>query len=84
MSEWQPINQYDPEMGYVLVWLTCPVWSSLKQRHEQSGEWVKAWPQKVRDSLIWCNANDGTPLETGSRRVTHFMIPAPPTPKDET
>lgn len=65
--KWQPVSEYKPEMGCVLVWLQ---WSSYGL---SAGDWFLAYQIIITDAApVWVTAHDSIPIETTSRRVTHF------------
>lgn len=70
---WQPIEQYRPEMGHVLVWLQWPEYSRPLGCVVANGDWLLAYQVVTKGGPVWVEAKDSIPCETTGRCITHFM-----------
>lgn len=78
--KWQPIGEYNPEAGRVLVWLE---WAHYPSRAgvghiERSGEPQFAYTMEAGGRAVWVSAENQIPIETTGRSVTHFAVPRQP------
>lgn len=70
---WQPIEQYRPEMGHVLVWLQWPEYALHLGGRVVAGDWLLAYQVVTKSGTVWLEARDSIPCETTGRYITHFM-----------
>lgn len=76
---WRYEADYRPEMGRVVVWLQ---WLQHNgKRMANPGQFMIAYQTMVRDTPVWVDEPNCTPIETGGRRVIRFLQPIDPEPE---
>lgn len=75
---WQPISEYMPDHGHVLLWLSWPVFRRDENRVGAGGCAVLAYQIGTASGPVWVTAHDSIPCETTGRKATHFIKPRSP------
>lgn len=73
---WRPASEYQPVMGRVLVWLQWLEYSGRSMG--TGGTWMIAYRMGIEGGSVWVDEPNCSPIESGGRRVTHFLQPQEP------
>lgn len=79
MNGWRGVEEYRPEMGRVVVWVSTTRHTAAGVRDDE-GVWKAAYFMTLNDGGVWVDAAFCTPLEEPGARVTHFLNPVSPFP----